>query len=86
MTVERSIRAMTKEEKQAKREWGTGACQVRGCTARAAYLALETPAEGAANADWWQYCCPRHAKSFADQNGLDLPPVPRRAPRIAVAQ
>ena len=41
MHVDRSIRSMTLEEKQAKRDWGTGACQVRGCTTRAAYLVLE---------------------------------------------
>lgn len=86
MTIDRSIRAMTKEEKQAKREWGTGACQARGCTARAAYLLLEAPAEGSAGDEWWQYCCPRHAQQFADEHGLELPPAPRRASRVALTQ
>src|ERR1035441_8148340 len=58
MHVDRSIRAMTPEEKQAKRDWGTGACQVRGCTTRAAYLVLETSSSESESGDWWQYCLP----------------------------
>jgi hypothetical protein len=73
MHFERSIRAMTPEEKQAKRDWGTGACQVRGCTARAAYLALESSPGESESGDWWQYCCPKHARHFADQHGLEMP-------------
>jgi hypothetical protein len=63
---------MTPQEKQAKREWGTGACQVRGCTARAAYLALES-SSGADGGDWWQYCCPKHAREYVEQHGLEMP-------------
>lgn len=64
---------MTPEEKQAKRDWGTGACQVRGCTTRAAYLALETAPGESESGDWWQYCCPAHARRFADLHGLEMP-------------
>jgi len=64
---------MTPQEKQAKREWGTGACQVRGCTTRAAYLVLETSPGGTGDGEWWQYCCPEHARHFADRHGLELP-------------
>ena len=80
MDVERSIRAMTPQEKQAKREWGTGACQVRGCTTRAAYLVLETSHGESGNGDWWNYCCPKHARLFADQFGLEMP-GPASSPR-----
>ena len=73
MQIDRSIRSMTPQEKQAKREWGTGACQVRGCTTRAAYLVLETPASETESGDWWQYCCPKHARQFASQHGLEMP-------------
>jgi hypothetical protein len=79
MHVERSIRAMTPQEKQAKREWGTGACQVRGCGARAAYLLLESSPGEAHGADWWQYCCPKHARHFADRYKLELPAAVSRA-------
>ena len=41
MKLDQSIRRMTPEEKQAKRDWGTGACQVRQCTARASYLLMQ---------------------------------------------
>jgi hypothetical protein len=61
MHVDRSIRTMTPQEKQAKRAWGTGACQVRGCTIRAAYLVLESLPGESESADWWQYCCPKPA-------------------------
>ena len=84
MAVNRSIRVMTREEKQAKREWGTGACQARGCTARAAYLLMETSREDSAAEEWWQYCCPRHARDFAEEFGLELPPAPRRRSPSAV--
>ena len=84
MQVDRSIRSMTPQEKQAKREWGTGACQQRGCTTRAAYLVLEvSPGE---SGDWWQYCCPKHAKLFADQHGLEMPATPVRGSRTLIAQ
>ena len=83
MHVDRSIRSMTPQEKQAKREWGTGACQVRACTARAAYLALESSHGEPDGADWWKYCCLKHARQFADQYGLDLPTA---APRAKVGQ
>ncbi|HVN04670.1 MAG TPA: hypothetical protein VMT86_09655 [Bryobacteraceae bacterium] len=85
MIVDRTIRAMTREEKQAKREWGTGACQARGCTARAAYLLMETSTANSTAEEWWQYCCPKHARGFADEFGLELPPVPRRCSRPAVS-
>ena len=74
MQVDRSIRAMTQQEKQAKRDWGTGACQTRGCTTRAAYLALETSSNESGSGDWWQYYCPKHARRFADRHGLEMPP------------
>ena len=83
MHVDRSIRVMTPEEKKAKREWGTGACQVRGCTSRAAYLVLEDSPGEPESGEWWQYCCPKHAKHFADRHGLELPVragFARRAP------
>jgi len=70
---------MTPQEKQAKREWGTGACQVRGCTTRAAYLALESSSSESEGGDWWQYCCSKHARQFADQHGLEMPAVARAA-------
>jgi len=73
MQTDRSIRSMTPQEKQAKRDWGTGACQVRGCTTRAAYLVLETASGEAGGGDWWQYCCPKHARQFASQHGLEMP-------------
>ena len=73
MPTERSIRWMTPQEKKAKRDWGTGACQVRGCTTRAVYLVLETSSNESGGGDWWQYCCPKHARQFANQNGLEMP-------------
>jgi hypothetical protein len=73
MHVDRSIRSMTLEEKQAKRDWGTGACQVRGCTTRAAYLVLEASSGESGSGDWWQYCCPKHATNFANRHGLEMP-------------
>jgi hypothetical protein len=73
MHVDRSIRTMTPQEKQAKRDWGTGACQVRRCTMRAAYLVLETLPGDSESVDWWQYCCPKHARAFAGQHGLEMP-------------
>lgn len=85
MHVDRSIRLMTPQEKQAKREWGTGACQVRGCTARAAYLVLETSSGESHSGEWWQYCCPKHAKRFTDEHGLEMPAA-TRASRSLVAQ
>jgi hypothetical protein len=86
MQVERSIRAMTPQERQAKREWGTGACQVRGCTARAAYLLLETPSGKSEDGDWWQYCCAKHARAFVDQHGLEMPAAAARASRSLAVQ
>lgn len=77
MSVERTIRSMTPLEKQAKREWGTGACQARGCTTRAAYLVMESSNGGSVGGEWWQYCCPKHARGFADQYGLELPAIAR---------
>jgi len=85
MLVDRSIRAMTPQEKHAKREWGTGACQARNCTSRAAYLVMENSSAGP-DGEWWEYCCPRHAREFAEQHGLELPVVPTRAPRALAAQ
>ena len=73
MQIDRSIRSMTPQEKQAKRDWGTGACQMRGCTTRAAYLVLETSSSESESGDWWQYCCPKHARQFADLHGLEMP-------------
>ncbi len=84
MSVQRSIRCMTPQEIQAKREWGTGACQVRGCATRAAYLAMESAGQ-AAEGDWWQYQCARHARSFANEHGLELPAGPARAARSLAA-
>ena len=79
MSVERTIRVMTPEEKHAKRQWGTGACQARSCTARASYLAVEADSQ---HGDWWQYCCPKHARSFAEMHGLELPALPPKASRM----
>jgi hypothetical protein len=78
MQIDRSIRPMMPEEKQAKRQWGTGACQVRGCTTRAAYLVLES-SSGESDEDWWQYSCPKHARQFANQHGLEMPAEARVA-------
>jgi len=64
---------MTPQERHAKREWGTAACQVQGCTARAAYLVSEIVPDELESGEWWQYCCPRHARCFADQYGLEMP-------------
>jgi hypothetical protein len=86
MNVDRSIRSMTPQEKQAKRDWGTGACQVPGCTTRAAYLVLEASPGESGSGDWWQYCCPKHARHFADQYGLELPAAVSMASRSVVAQ
>jgi|HubBroStandDraft_1064217.scaffolds.fasta_scaffold06384_5 hypothetical protein len=86
MHVDRSIRTMTPQEKQAKRAWGTGACQVRGCTTRAAYLLLETSPGDSDSGDWWQYCCSRHTKHFADRYGLEMPAQTPRASRNLVVQ
>jgi len=86
MQVERSIRPMTPQEKQAKREWGTGACQVRGCTARAAYLVLESSSGEGQGDDWWQYCCQKHTRHFAEQHGLDMPAQAGGVSRSLVAQ
>jgi hypothetical protein len=77
---------MTPGEKQAKRDWGTGACQVRGCTTRAAYLVLETSSSESESGDWWQYCCPKHARHFADQHGLETPAAAPRASRSMAVQ
>ena len=85
MNVDRSIRLMTPHEKQAKREWGTGACQARGCTTRAAYLAVENTPGDSESGDWWQYCCPKHARQFADEHGLELPHAVRGAVHSALA-
>jgi hypothetical protein len=73
MRVERSIRLMTSEELRAKREWGTGGCQSDGCTARAGYLVLEVAQEQPAEEEWWQYCCPEHARLFAQRYDLQMP-------------
>lgn len=73
MQIDRSIRSMTPQEKQAKRDWGTGACQAPGCTARAAYLALEVSSRESESGDWWQYCCLKHARQFAEQYELEMP-------------
>jgi len=73
MWTDWSIRSMTPQEKRAKRDWGTGACQVRGCTTRAVYLVMETASGEAEGGEWWQYRCPRHAREFASQHGLEMP-------------
>jgi hypothetical protein len=86
MNVNRNIRAMTPEEKQAKRDWGTGACQVRGCTTRAVYLVLETSTGESGMGEWWQYCCPRHARLFANQHALQMPAEVPRASRSLAAE
>jgi hypothetical protein len=70
---------MTAEEAQAKREWGTGACQANGCTTRSAFLVMEGD-------DWWLYCCPKHAKQYADQHGIEMPPRAPAPSRRFVAQ
>ncbi len=72
MKVQRSIRVMSREELRAKRDWGTSGCQAEGCTARAGYLVMEM-AKGEAGDEWWQYCCPDHARAFAEQYDLRLP-------------
>ena len=64
---------MTPEEKQAKLDWGTAACQVRGCTARAAYFAMEMASSSADREEWWQYCCAKHAGQYAERHGLAIP-------------
>jgi hypothetical protein len=86
MQVERSIRAMTPQERKAKLAWGTGGCQVRGCTARAAYLLLETPSAETPDGDWWLYCCSKHARNFAEERGLEIPAAPEKASRSSVLQ
>jgi hypothetical protein len=86
MDVERSIRAMTPQEKKAKRGWGTGACQARGCTSRAAYLAMEASPGDSVSGEWWLYCCPKHARHFADEHGLDLPVGATRTSPSAAAK
>ena len=75
MKADRTIRAMTPEERRAKREWRTGACQVPRCTTRAAYLLMETWEDKSGGGEWWQYCCPKHARRFANKHSLELPPV-----------
>jgi hypothetical protein len=76
MECERIIRRMTPEEAKAKREWGTSACQVRGCAARAIYLIREFWSDQESGSrEWWQYCCLRHAKAFASQHRLPMPPA-----------
>jgi len=84
MNVTRSIRAMTPEERQAKREWGTGACQVRACTARAGYLVMETAV--GADGEWWEYCCPKHARHYAELHGLEMPPAMNRGMRAVLVR
>lgn len=79
MTVDRSIRSMTATEKRAKREWGTGVCQVRRCIARATYLVMETWQNESESGEWWQYCCKDHAQDFAERHGLDVPAASRGA-------
>jgi len=64
MSVARSIRSMTPEEIQAKRDWGTVACQAKGCTTRSAFLVMEGD-------DWWLYCCPQQ---YAERHGIAMPP------------
>ena len=64
---------MTPEEVRAKRQWGTNACQAPGCTAGSAYLVLEVGTEEPHAAEWWQYCCRKHARQFAMQHGLEMP-------------
>jgi hypothetical protein len=86
MNPDRSIRAMTAEEKQAKRDWGTGACQVRGCTARAGYLAMESAPGEFEGEEWWQYCCAKHATRFANRHGLEMPAPAARNSRVAALQ
>jgi hypothetical protein len=76
---------MTPEEKQAKRDWGTGTCEVRACTTRPAYLVLENSSGASGGGEWWQYCCPKHARQFADQHGLVLPPIVPKVPRSMIA-
>jgi hypothetical protein len=77
---------MTAQEKKAKREWGTAACQVRGCAARAAYLLHETLPGESDSGEWWQYCCAKHAKQFADRHGLEMPAAASKASRSLVVQ
>ncbi len=77
MTCDRSIRCMTPPEMQAKREWRTGACQVRGCAAHARYLVREVWDDTSSGAEeWWEYRCPKHARDFAARHGLELPAAP----------
>jgi hypothetical protein len=85
MSIDRSIRCMTPQEIQAKREWGTGACQARGCTTRAGFLVMESAASEPESEEWWQYCCPKHARQFADRHGLEIPDTPGKSLRDAVA-
>ncbi|MGA2590713.1 MAG: hypothetical protein ABSH32_12410 [Bryobacteraceae bacterium] len=84
MKLDQTIRHMTREERQAKRDWGTGACQVRQCTARAAYLAMQSWEDGSKSGEWWQYCCPKHAKRFAEQHGIEMPAAPTAAKSVVV--
>lgn len=77
MQSERSIRRMTAEETQAKRNWGTAACQVRGCSVPAVYLVRERRIDDQAEpGEWWQYCCQKHARSFASRHHLSMPEPP----------
>lgn len=84
MKFDQSIRRMTPEEKQAKRQWGTGACQVRQCTARAAYLVMQSWEDGPKKGEWWQYSCPRHTQLFADQQGIEMPAATAGAKSVTV--
>ena len=84
MKLDQSIRRMTPQERQAKRDWGTGACQVRQCTARASYLLMQSWEDGSKTGEWWQYCCLKHAQQFADQHGIEMPAGPAADKRVTV--
>ena len=47
---------------------------------------LETSASESESGDWWQYCCPKHARHFADQHGLETPAAAPRASRSMAVQ
>jgi hypothetical protein len=67
---------MTPPEIQAKREWRTGARQVRGCGARPLPGAGDPGGHVFRCRGVWQYGCPKHAPDFAARHGLELPAAP----------
>jgi hypothetical protein len=46
---------------------------------------MESAASEPESEEWWQYCCPKHARQFADRHGLEIPDTPGKPLRDAVA-